>query len=72
MRHWEYFAGRMVKRRPRWVYRGQDWFFQEVFRLLMQSKSWRRHAAPFAKTRRGLARRTQRRFILSLKQEIEI
>jgi hypothetical protein len=34
-----------------------------AFRFLMENSTWKRHPKPFAKTDRGRARRSERRFV---------
>ena len=40
-----------------------------AFRFLLENHTWKRHPEPFAKTRRGLERRSERRFIDANKRE---
>lgn len=41
------------------------------FRILLNKRYWRRHAEPFAKTRKGLERRRERRFVFRNKFDPE-
>jgi hypothetical protein len=38
------------------------------FRFLLKSHAWKRHQEPFSKTRRGMMRRAERRFIDDVKR----
>lgn len=40
-----------------------------AFRFLLENSTWKRHPEPFAKTRRGLDRRSERRFVDAMKRE---
>lgn len=42
--------------------------YAESFRFLLHASTWRRHPAPFAKSRRAFARRTTRKFITRAKR----
>lgn len=37
----------------------------ELFRPLLNGRTWKRHPEPFNKTKRGRMRRTERHFVLS-------
>jgi hypothetical protein len=43
----------------------------EVLQLVLDNKSWKRHPAPFSKTRKGYKRREERR-IIKMKKGISI
>lgn len=42
--------------------------YAESFRFLLHTSTWRRHLAPFAKSRRAQARRAVRKFIIHTKR----
>lgn len=43
-----------------------------VLVLTQNRRCWRRHPAPFAKSRRGMARRRDRRFVRSFEMSFEM
>jgi hypothetical protein len=42
----------------------------EAFRCLLDSRTWKRHPKPFAKTQRGMERRQARLFVIESKREL--
>lgn len=39
-----------------------------AFRFLLETKTWKRHPAPFNKTRRGRDRHAERHFVIEMKR----
>lgn len=45
-------------------------FLLDALRSLLDGRTWRRHPAPFAKTRRGRERRAERLFVRTSHHEV--